>query len=63
MEKENDNEQKSMFSVVEEDYSWLIVRHKETNVMYAVSDGSYNRGVFTLLVNADGTPMVWKGDE
>lgn len=35
-------------------------------VMYAVSGGAYNNGTFTLLVNPDGTPMLWegpKGDE
>lgn len=28
--------------------------------MYAVSDQQNNRGTFTLLVNADGTPMLYK---
>lgn len=50
---------KSDFIKVEEDYKWYIVYHKETKVMYAVS---YNSGVFTLLVNADGTPMIWEGE-
>lgn len=44
------------------DTDWYIVYHKETKVMYAVSCGAYNRGVFTLLVNADGTPMIWEGE-
>nr|DAV05402.1 MAG TPA: outer membrane protein assembly factor [Caudoviricetes sp.] len=37
-----------------------VVYEKDTKVMYAVSDGAKNRGTFTLLVNADGTPMIWK---
>ena len=53
-----------MFIEVEQAMCWKIVYHKETKVMYAVSDGSYNHGTFTLLVNAYGTPMLYKdGDE
>lgn len=49
----------SMFVVVECSNDWKIVYHKETKVMYAVSDGQYAFGTFTLLVNSDGTPMLW----
>ena len=49
----------SMFVLIEEASSWSIVYHKDTKVMYAVSDARYNYGTFTLLVNADGTPMIW----
>ena len=38
-----------------------IVYHKDTKVMYAVSAGGYNTGTFTLLVNPDGSPMLWEG--
>ena len=51
----------SMFVVVERGTSWVVMYHKDTKVMYAVSNGSYNYGTFTLLVDADGTPMVWEG--
>ena len=54
-------EPKSMFVLIEQSLSWKVVYHKDTKVMYVVSDGSYNRGAFTLLVNADGTPMLWEG--
>ena len=37
-----------------------IVYDTETNVMYAVSAGSDNRGSFCLLVNPDGTPKLYK---
>lgn len=50
----------SMFVCVETTTSWEIVYHRETKVMYAVSGGSHNYGTFTLLVDADGNPMVWK---
>lgn len=50
----------SDFVMVESTDDFYIVYHKETKVMYAVSDSSYNHGNFTLLVNADGTPMTYK---
>lgn len=51
----------SMFVEVERAGSWRVVYHRDTFVMYAVSYGSYNLGSFTLLVNPDGTPMLWEG--
>jgi hypothetical protein len=53
----------SMFISVEATDTWRVVYHKETKVMYAVSRGYYNCGTFTLLVNADGTPMIWEGGQ
>ena len=53
----------SMFVEVEQAMCWKVVYHKETKVMYVISDGSYNRGTFTLLVNSDGTPMLYKGGD
>lgn len=50
----------SSFVMVEHAAYWQVVYHKETKVMYVVSDGSYNHGTFTLLVNPDGTPMLYK---
>lgn len=53
----------SMFVEVESTVVWKVVYHKETKVMYAVSYGNYNSGTFTVLINADGSPMIWKGAE
>ena len=50
----------SDFVMVESTNNFYVVYHKETKVMYAVSDSKYNHGNFTLLVNADGTPMTYK---
>lgn len=52
----------SMFVVVENTPTWIVVYHKETKVMYAVSDNSYNYGNFTLLVDADGKPLLYDGE-
>ena len=40
-----------------------IVYDKDTKVMYSISNGIYNRGIPTVLLNADGTPKIWEGDE
>ena len=54
----------SMFVIVEGSGmdSYRIVYHRDTKVMYAVSCGTYNTGNFTVLLNPDGSPMLWKGD-
>lgn len=41
---------------------YQIVYDKETKVMYVMSDSSYNRGNFTVLLNVDGTPKLYKGE-
>lgn len=51
----------SMFIQVEDTPAFKVVCHRETKVMYAVSKGSYHYGVVTLLVNADGSPMIYGG--
>lgn len=51
----------SMFVVIETTADWDIIYHKETKVMYAVGSGNTKTsGVFTVLVNADGTPMLYE---
>jgi hypothetical protein len=62
---EAQNEQESMFIIVEKRYNpgYYIVYHKDTKVMYAISNGEYNVGTFTVLVNPDGTPMVYEEEE
>lgn len=52
---------KSMFIEVEQSVTWKVVYQKDTKVMYVVSEGCENYGNFTLLVNPDGTPMIWEG--
>ncbi len=50
------------FETVEIENSFVIIVDRETNVMYAVSAGAYNTGTVTLLVDAEGKPLMWKGD-
>ena len=44
------------FTTVVESSGWIIVYHNETKVMYIAN----KYGEFTLLVNEDGSPMVWE---
>jgi len=55
-----DTTKSSMFIIIEETDSWKVVYHKESKVMYTVSCGYYNQGAFTLLVDADGTPLLYE---
>ena len=52
----------SSFITVEYARGYNIVYHKDTKVMYTYSTSSYNYGNFYLLVNPDGTPMIWEGE-
>lgn len=49
----------SRFKLIESTNVWWVYADKETDVMYAVSRGTYNMGNFTLLVDADGKPLIY----
>lgn len=53
----------NMFVVVQSNWTYKVVYHKDTKVMYAISCDKDNGGYFTLLVNADGSPMLYKESE
>lgn len=57
---DDDNKNTSMFKQIESAGTWIVVYHKETKVMYAVSNGSYSYGEFTVLVDADGEPLLYE---
>ena len=59
--EENNKNNTSMFVTIENNSLFRVVYNKHTKVMYAVSIGGYNGGNVTLLVNADGTPMLYEG--
>ena len=62
VEKTPQQSETSIFVKVEHSTGFDVVYHRETKVMYAISGGSYNYGNFTLLVNPDGSPMIYKGE-
>lgn len=49
------------FVTLSYDTNYYIVYDKETMVQYAVSNGSYNRGTFVMLVDKDGKPLIYEG--
>lgn len=52
----------SRFETIVTGSGFYVVYDKETKVEYVVSDRYYNSGTFTLLVNADGKPLLY-GEE
>lgn len=50
----------SRFVIAENASSWIVVYDKETLAMHTVSDFGDGRGVFNVLVDADGKPLLWK---
>ena len=46
---------------MEEGSKWMVVVDTKTGVMYSVSNGGYNHGTFTLLVDAEGKPLIYDG--
>lgn len=60
VEEKPEAENVSRFAIVEKTAIWEVVVDKDTHVMYAVSLGGYNAGTFTLLVDAEGEPLIYK---
>lgn len=60
MKRENQETDKSMFVMLELGATYEIVYHQKTKVMYAISRGVYNCGTFTVMLDADGKPLLYK---
>lgn len=56
------NKEGRFFCVGHEIYFDIYV-DSQTGVEYAMSTTSYNSGALTLLVNPDGTPLIYDGGE
>ena len=61
-EEYNYQSEHSMFINIEGTDFYNVVYHEDTKVMYAISRGVYNQGTFTVLLNPDGTPMLYEGN-
>lgn len=46
---------------VEDEWGYAIYVDKDTNVMHIKGPG--DGGTFTVMLNADGTPKIWQGEE
>ena len=53
---------KRRFIYVSRDYNCDIVYDRYTGVMYSVSSCAYNNGDYTVLVDADGKPLLYEGE-
>lgn len=53
----------SRFQRVETSLQYAVLVDRETGVMHAMSLGANNLGTFTLLVDAEGNPLIWKGEQ
>lgn len=58
-----DAQNTSMFIEVERTDYWRVVYHKDTKVMYVISNGVSNGGNFTVMVDRYGFPLIWEGDK
>ena len=58
----SESDEGKRFVTIETEWSYLIVADRETGVMYVMSNGVYNHGSFTLLVDKDGSPLIWDGE-
>ena len=61
-ESKNKSTLPNIFVTVEDANYYNVVYDKETKVMYAVSCYGAGSGVFTILVNSDGTPKLWEAE-
>ena len=53
---------RSMFVQVEQGDTYRIVYHRGTKVMYVISDAIYNCGTFTVMLDANGKPLLYQED-
>lgn len=61
--EENKESELSMFVAIEyNDLDGVVCYQKDTKVMCWVSRGNYTYGNLTVLVNPDGSPMVYGED-
>lgn len=50
----------SMFVLIEKTAYYKIVYHRDTKVMYAISNGGYNAGNFTVMLDPNGKPLLYQ---
>ena len=58
----NNYAENERFIKIKDEGYFDIVYDVETKVEYAVSQGKYNKGIFTLLVDKDGKPLIYGGE-
>lgn len=51
--------EQSRFVQIDKNKWFIIVYDRTTKVQYAVSDGYYNMGTITMLVDSEGKPLLY----
>ena len=62
VENLNQSSPLSMFIEVENGLYYKVIYHRKTKVMYIMSKGPYNCGNATVMVGADGLPLLYEDD-
>ncbi len=57
------NSSNDRFVKIDDGNKFYIVYDTKTKVEYSISNGDYNRGTVTLLVDAEGKPLLYTGEE
>ena len=57
-----DSDSACRFAYIGVGYDFDIIYDRTTGVEYAVSYCAYNKGTVTLLVDADGKPLIYEGE-
>ena len=55
------NTKNSNFVFIERDGQFEYVYHKDTGVVYVMYFNAY-QAAMTVMLNPDGTPMIWEGN-
>ena len=55
-------ESERQFEYVSTEFDFKVIYHKKTKIMYAVSSGYYTYGNLTVLVDAEGKPLLYEGE-
>lgn len=54
-----EEKEQSRFIEIDRNSWFIIVYDRTTKVQYAVSDGYYNTGTITCLLDAEGKPLLY----
>lgn len=60
--KKDQDSYNTYFIKISSEYGGDIVYDSRTGVQYWRSEGAYNHGTLTVLIDADGKPLIYKGE-
>ena len=60
--KKEQDSYNTYFVRISSEWAGDVVYDSRTGVQYWRSNGDYNRGTLTVLLDADGKPLIYKGE-